>query len=255
MIPESLSGNRLISDNTSIDIMNPFTKQPLSPGNYLAWSLTIDQFKEMDRQATEQYSLPIELMMENAGLQLARYISTLVSLHDKILIGVGLGNNGGGGLVAARRLAGWGYEVYLEIPDRSLKSLPAKQLTRAIAFGVKPESIGDPDVFVDAYFGFSQRLPLPEVYVKAIACAEQLDTIKISLDLPSGFDRESGDALFHPDVILTMAASKKELNEFILKADILVADIGIPSKLYEQVGIEPVPFNGEGYISLSTHKK
>jgi len=79
--------------------------------------------------------------------------------------------------------------------------------------------------------------------------------IKISLDLPSGFDRESGDSLFHPDVILTMAAPKKELNESILKADILVADIGIPLKLYEQVGIEPVPFNGEGYISLSTHKK
>jgi len=120
MIPESLSGNRLISDNISIDIMNPFTKQSLSPGNHSSWSLTIDQFKEMDRLATEQYFLPIELMMENAGLQLAR----------------------------------------------------------AIAFGVKPESIGDPDVFVDAYFGFSQRLLLPGAYVKAITWAEQLDTIK-----------------------------------------------------------------------------
>ena len=36
-------------------------------GQYL---LTIDQFKIIDHKATNDYLLPIELMMENAGLHL-----------------------------------------------------------------------------------------------------------------------------------------------------------------------------------------
>jgi len=79
--------------------------------------LTIDQFKVMDYKAINSYSLPIELMMENAGLHLARMITRHASPESLILVGVGTGNNGGGGLVAARRLSGWGYRVNLDIPD------------------------------------------------------------------------------------------------------------------------------------------
>jgi NAD(P)H-hydrate repair Nnr-like enzyme with NAD(P)H-hydrate epimerase domain len=64
--------------------------------NRTPWLLSIDQFKEMDRLAIEQYFLPIEIMMENAGLQLARLIASIVPGNRKILIGVGMGNNGGG---------------------------------------------------------------------------------------------------------------------------------------------------------------
>lgn len=71
--------------------------------------LSIADFRKMDTLAIGKYALPIELMMENAGLQLARLTSLLLPDTDKkILIGVGSGNNGGGGLVAARRLAGGG---------------------------------------------------------------------------------------------------------------------------------------------------
>ncbi len=49
-----------------------------------------------------------------------------------------------------------------------------------------------------------------------------------------------------------MAAPKNELFGLPYEADIFVADIGIPSKLYGHFGMEPVPFNGKGYLSLST---
>lgn len=72
-------------------------------------ALELSQFKEMDYYAVENYALPIELMMENAGLQLANLVASSIQHPDtKILIGIGNGNNGGGGLVAARRLAAWG---------------------------------------------------------------------------------------------------------------------------------------------------
>ena len=63
-------------------------------------SLSLESFKEMDYLAVEKYALPIELMMENAGLQLARLITFSATKNSKILIGIGNGNNGGGGLVA-----------------------------------------------------------------------------------------------------------------------------------------------------------
>ena len=119
-------------------------------------SLTIDQFREMDNRAIDEYSIPIELMMETTGLQLALFISHHASRESRILIGIGMGNNGGGGLVASRRLAGWGYNVYLNIPVSKLKTAPASQLIRALAFGAKSETVNNPDIFVDAYFGFSR---------------------------------------------------------------------------------------------------
>ncbi len=78
-------------------------------------ALSLESFKKMDYLAVEKYDLPIELMMENAGLQLARLIALKATKNSKITIGVGNGNNGGGGLVAARRLAAWGYDVYLDL--------------------------------------------------------------------------------------------------------------------------------------------
>ena len=87
--------------------------------------LAIDEFKKMDNLSVERFNLSIELMMENAGLQLARLTSSFIPDKDKkVLVGVGVGNNGGGGLVAARRLSGWGYKVYLDIPVMRLKPLP-----------------------------------------------------------------------------------------------------------------------------------
>jgi NAD(P)H-hydrate epimerase len=68
----------------------------------------------MDYYTLEKYDLSIELMIEYAGLQLARLIALKATKTSKITIGVGNGNNGGGGLVAARRLAAWGYDVYLD---------------------------------------------------------------------------------------------------------------------------------------------
>jgi hydroxyethylthiazole kinase-like uncharacterized protein yjeF len=193
-------------------------------------------------------------MMENAGLQLARLMASMATKSQNILIGVGTGNNGGGGLVAARRLAGWGYRVFIHIPDESLKPLPAIQYKRAISFGANPNPVMEPAIFADAYFGFSQRLPLPTPFILAIEKAQQLKAIKISLDLPTGFDPDSGSSLFSPDTILTMAAPKKELLSFHPETDLLVADIGIPEQLYKQFGIDPPPFDGKGYISHNTPK-
>ena len=150
-------------------------------------ALELDHFRKMDYFAVEEYGLPIELMMENAGLQLASLVSKFTILSGTIQIGVGNGNNGGGGLVAARRLAAWGYKVLLDIPVEISKALPLLQLERALTFGAKKGRIKKPNIWVDAYLGFSQRLPLSTAYTERIEQANKSNCLKISLDIPTGF--------------------------------------------------------------------
>ncbi len=217
-------------------------------------SISIDRFKEMDELAIQKYGLSIELMMENAGYQLARLISQHATRQSKIHIGIGKGNNGGGGLVAARRLAGWGFPVQLDIPEASLRSLPALQLDRTLAAGASVSPMVKADIFVDAYFGFSQKLPLPESYQASIHKANQYSAFRISLDLPSGFNKETGELLFRPDLILTMAAPKTELINFGYGPILHIADISIPQKLYDHFGILQPAFRQSGFIKYLSHE-
>jgi len=213
-------------------------------------ALLLNDFKAMDYYALEHYNLPIALMMENAGLHLARVISSNATVSNTIQIGIGNGNNGGGGLVAARRLAGWGYKVYLDIPSPITKELPKKQLDRALSFGVTMTTIANPDVWVDAYLGFSQRLPLNEILLQRIDDANQSSAKKIALDIPTGFLGDATLPYFKADTVLTLAASKKILYTLPLTTDILIADLGIPKSVYQKFNIEYLPFYESAILKL-----
>lgn len=203
----------------------------------------------MDYLSIEKYNIPIELMMENAGLNLARLTASFISQSDKILIGVGTGNNGGGGLVAARRLAAWEYKVFLHLPDRNLKPLPELQLKRALAVGARIVQLDEPAIFIDTYLGFSQRLPLSPKLIEAIEKMNQLDCKKISLDIPTGFNRVTTELLFKPDIILTLAAMKTELIPLLSKSQIFIADLGLPAAIYHEFEIvQPSAFQNSGIV-------
>ena len=156
--------------------------------------------------------------------------------------------------MAARRLAGWGFHVDLDIPDADLHPLPAKQLVRALAAGAAVSPMAKADVFVDAYFGFSQKLPLPDGFLASIKKANQHSAFRISLDLPSGFNKESGETLFQADLILTMAAPKTEMITFGYGPILHIADISIPRKLYDQFGILQPAFQQSGIIKYQLNE-
>ena len=203
-------------------------------------TLSLEKFKEMDYLAVEQYKLPIELMMENAGFQLARLIAMRANKNSKILIGIGNGNNGGGGLVAARRLAAWGFDVYLDLAVEITKKLPKSQLERAILFGANEDYVNEPDIWVDAYLGFSQRLPLSTIFQERIEAANNSLAFRISLDIPMGISKELIEPMFMAHQVLTLAAPKDILNLLPPETEIRIADLGIPKEIYEQYKI-PMP--------------
>ena len=213
-------------------------------------ALELGNFRDMDYYAVNNYNLPIELMMENAGLQLANLITCFAKKNQLIKIGVGNGNNGGGGLVAARRLAAWGYSVYLDIFTKLTKDLIVAQLERALKFGAKNENIQNPDLWIDAYLGFSQRLPLNNSLLKKIEEANKSTAIKVSLDIPTGFLGNTDVPFFQADKILTLAAPKKMLYNLNKNIDIFIADLGIPKEVYKKFGAELLPFHKDNIVKL-----
>lgn len=213
-------------------------------------ALDLDSFRDMDYYAVSNYNLPISFMMENAGLQLANLVASFARKEQAIKIGVGNGNNGGGGLVAARRLAAWGYAVYLDIFTEITKDLPLAQLERALKFGAKIEKISNPGVWIDAYLGFSQRLPLNPSLLKVIEEANNSSAIKVSLDIPTGFLGDTNSPYFKADKILTLAAPKKILYKLNENTEIYIADLGIPKEVYTKFGTETLPFHKNNIIKL-----
>jgi len=210
----------------------------------------LDRFREMDYYAVNNFNLPIELMMENAGLQLANLVASFTNKNQTIRVGVGNGNNGGGGLVAARRLATWGFDVYLDIFTEITKDLPATQLKRALKFGAKIASISNPDIWIDAYLGFSQRLPINTTLLKIIEEANSSSATKVSLDIPTGFIGNIKTPHFEADKVLSLAAPKTILYNLDANTEIYIVDLGIPKEVYEKFGTQGLPFYKSNILKL-----
>ena len=110
--------------------------------------ITTEQMREVDRLMVEEYGIMLVQMMENAGRALAdlarrRFLNG--NPPDKhVAILAGAGGNGGGGLVAARRLAGWGVQVSIHAakPPPAYQGASAHQLAIADAMGLQTSARG-----------------------------------------------------------------------------------------------------------------
>ena len=85
--------------------------------------LTTSQMAEVDRLMIEVYKISLVQMMENAGRNLADCAQNLTRNFDdpSILFLIGSGNNGGGGLSAARHLINRGFNVKAKLIKNQTK--------------------------------------------------------------------------------------------------------------------------------------
>lgn len=77
-------------------------------------SVSVEQMRQVDRVAVEDFGLQILMMMENASIYTASLAQRMLNntvKNKKILILAHKGNNGGDGLGAARHLANKGAEI------------------------------------------------------------------------------------------------------------------------------------------------
>jgi NAD(P)H-hydrate epimerase len=203
-------------------------------------------------------------MMENAGANLAWLASTMLGGEvsgRRITVLAGPGGNGGGGLVAARRLIGWGADVAVRLAtdpaDLAAVTLEQLRLLEQMeaSIGVGANGLGAAELFIDAVLGFSQR-GNPSGDAAALVAATADSTI-LSLGVPTGLELERG-VVGAPAVraaaTLTEALPKEALRTGAarpLVGDLYLADISIPAIVYHRLGITyRSPFTGSPIVQL-----
>ncbi len=214
------------------------------------------QMQEVDRLMLQEYQISLLQMMENAGRALADLARTLLDgdiVDRPIVVLAGRGNNGGGGLVAARHLLNWGawVQILCTYPPVGYAGVPAQQLATLQAMGAPLAWAEDgwelppSDLVIDAVIGYGLSGDPSGPARNLIQLANSTVAPILSLDTPSGVDTDNGH-LFAPHVraaaTMTLALPKRGfLNADATEAcgDLYLADIGVPPALYTQVGIQP----------------
>lgn len=219
--------------------------------------LTTAQMVEVDRLMIEEMGIQLVQMMENAGrslAELARRILGGQAAGKRIAVLCGAGNNGGGGMVAARHLHNWGGEVQvvLAADPIHLKDVPAQQWRILQAIGLAGET--DPDLtkfdlILDALIGYGISGNPRGVVACWIEKANRSARPILALDVPSGLDATSGIP-GKPCILalatLTLALPKIGLSGSSARpivGDLYLSDIGVPPEVYHRLGLEfPSPF-------------
>jgi NAD(P)H-hydrate epimerase len=208
-------------------------------------ALTTEQMKEVDSLMVKEFGIELIQMMENAGrnlAELARRLSGGSILGKSIVVLCGTGNNGGGGMVAARHLHNWGahLQVVLIGDTAQLKKVPVCQwkIIEKLGLNTIALDLKSADLILDALLGYGTqgdpRPPLSEWIERANASGVPI----LSLDSPSGLDTTTGKPgkpCVRAEATMTLALPKTGL--FASQARLFVgklylADIGVPPELY-----------------------
>jgi NAD(P)H-hydrate epimerase len=216
--------------------------------NYKLTFLTREQMIEVDRIAIEETGPNLWQMMENAGRNLAELTIKLANKDWKqkeIIVLAGKGNNGGGGICAARHLMNHSAKVKLILADEdNLGEVPNYQKRVYESAGGNSFSLSDldnfqPDLIIDAIIGYNLKGAPNGNLKQMIMWANSKKVNIISLDIPSGIDSNTGEApgeFINAFATLTLALPKTGLqNDKVGR--LFLGDIGIPKKVYNEIGV------------------
>ncbi|MBI5823346.1 MAG: NAD(P)H-hydrate epimerase, partial [Chloroflexi bacterium] len=216
-------------------------------------SLTTAQMIEVDRAMIEDYHIELIQMMENAGRNFAelarRQMRGAVQGHSVVVL-CGNGNNGGGGMTAARHLHNWGANVIVALTKSAndYRGIPAHQLDILKRMNIPivdsaslPSTI---ELILDAIIGYSLSGSPRGAAADLIRWANKQTSPILSLDTPSGLDTTTGMA-YEPTIrataTMTLALPKKGLLNPAIKpyvGELYLADISVPPELYLAMGIK-----------------
>lgn len=242
--------------------------------------LSREQIRALDRYAIERCGIPGLVLMENAGRGAAEIIALRSAAHPgSVVVVCGTGNNGGDGFVVARRLTASGLPVRVFLAGDPA-ALPADAATNRDSWvamgGAIENALGEPfaledalggaAIVVDALFGTGLSRPVSGELVTVIEAINRARGRRVSLDVPSGLDANTGQvlgvAVFAHETI-TFAHTKLGLSTSSgadHAGQVTVVDIGIPASASREVGESAVVLEARdvaGWITpraTSTHK-
>jgi len=188
-----------------------------------------------------------KFMMENAGAAATkRLVEKLGDVKSKnVLVFAGLGNNGGDGLVIARHLAGYGSSVTVFLlgqPDniRSeecswnwnlLEKMESVKLLTGGNFDLL-NNLDKFDIIIDGILGTGILGEIREPQASAIMFINKSNAFKLSVDIPSGVDPDTGNRnLPHVNADMTVTFHRMKVGmpkRTDVCGEIFVEKIGIP---------------------------
>ena len=169
---------------------------------------TVAQMRNLDRSAIEEFGISDELLMENAGQAVYFAIVKEFGIKNKnFVIFCGGGNNGGDGLVVARKIHSNGGEAKVFLLDDAAKFKGAAKRNFAIASkmpieisrassieSIKPAVLHS-DAVVDAIFGTGLTREVSGIYKDTIQLISESKKPVFSVDIPSGINGDTGEVM------------------------------------------------------------
>ncbi len=207
--------------------------------------VTAGQMQHIDRKTIDEYGVSSSVLMERAGLAVAQKIRGLFE-RKKIIVICGGGNNGGDGIVAARNLFGWGWNVKVILLSRESKMsgdcraqyMTAKKMKVPMEFR---SDISRADLHsalvIDAIFGTGINKPLAHPVSDIVSFLNRSEAPVLSVDIPSGISADDGGIMgsaVRADYTVTFGLPK--IGHFFhpgaeYAGKLFVEDIGFPQRL------------------------
>ncbi len=212
----------------------------------------VNEMRAMDQAAIEQFGISAQLLMENAGHAAYFALKNEFEIQNKYtLIFCGSGNNGGDGLVLARKIHANGGHVHVVLlgdPDRYRG--PAKTNFEIISrMPIEIGDLGDSsavrewisncDLIVDAIFGTGLTRDVEGPYREVIEQINASHKLVLSIDIPSGIHGDSGQIMgvaIKADLTVTFGLPK--LGNMLFPGyehggKLFVSHISFPPSLYQ----------------------
>lgn len=218
----------------------------------VAWDdvprITGSQMQQLIMLATGKYGLDSRLLVEHT----ARNLEALVEAHapeGTVLIVAGRGNNGSGGLAAARLLAARGRRVWV-VPTHEAENYsgtPKEQLEHLRHFETVKVRTSLPKMkfgcVIDAAIGTNLEGPPRGRTLDVITVVNQLvaqGSTVVSLDVPTGLKSDDGAIpgdVVHATMTLAIGLPKRGAAPGDHVGRLFVGDLALPDGLYEGMGV------------------
>lgn len=216
----------------------------------MKYLVSASEMRRYDENTISIIGIPACVLMERAALAVVE----VVEAHSRdpfcgksVLVVAGRGNNGGDGLAVARLLWEKGYEVEVWSVGEGQGSEQFR-LQRDILAQYPVKFLSKPEgreyaVVIDALFGVGLSREVTGRFQEAIEFIQGLQGWKLSLDLPSGIDSDTGKVLgcaVKADMTVTFGFCKRGLVLYPgweYAGKVRVADIGISERSFR--GQEP----------------
>ena len=169
---------------------------------------TVSQMRTMDRRAIEDFGIPETLLMENAGLAAYRVLQARYPVQGKqVLVLCGSGNNGGDGLVVARKIFSDGGQPQVLLLGDPQRYQGASAVNWEIVqrSGIATSADSSPAVLkellatchlvVDGILGTGLSKPVEGRYAEVIDIVNASGRPVVSLDIPSGIHGDNGQVM------------------------------------------------------------